>query len=78
MTHYLFTIASFASSVLAPALVSGQYVVENLGRGVVAVRASETTVYVGWRLLAIDPAEIAAASSNHDAGSGLKKPIGGV
>ena len=32
---------------------------ENLGRGVVAVRATETTVYVGWRLLGTDPAEIA-------------------
>ena len=32
---------------------------EHLGRGVVAVRASATTVYVGWRLLGPDPAEIA-------------------
>jgi hypothetical protein len=51
--------SAFTSSLLIPALVSGQYVVENLGRGVVAVRASETTVYVGWRLLGTDPAEIA-------------------
>ncbi len=32
---------------------------ENLGRGVVAVRQSETQVYVGWRLLGADPPEIA-------------------
>ena len=28
---------------------------ENLGRGVVAVRSAERTAYVGWRLLATDP-----------------------
>ena len=32
---------------------------EYLGRGVVAVRSSETSVYVGWRLLGTDPAEVA-------------------
>lgn len=32
---------------------------EHLGRGVVAVRSSETAVYVGWRLLGTDPAEVA-------------------
>ncbi|MGH9940062.1 MAG: rhamnogalacturonan lyase [Blastocatellia bacterium] len=32
---------------------------ENLGRGVVAVRQSETQVYVGWRLLGADPPEVA-------------------
>ena len=32
---------------------------ESLGRGVVAVRANETTTYVGWRLLGNDAAEIA-------------------
>ena len=58
MTHRLAALAAFTSSLLVPAIVSGQYVVENLGRGVVAVRASETTVYVGWRLLGMDPAEI--------------------
>src|SRR5215210_4540899 len=36
-----------------------QYVVENLGRAVVAVRSSETQVYVGWRMLGTDPANIA-------------------
>ena len=32
---------------------------ENLGRGVVAVRTSDTDVYVGWRLLGTDPPDIA-------------------
>lgn len=32
---------------------------ENLGRGVVAVRTSSAQVYVGWRLLGTDPGEIA-------------------
>jgi rhamnogalacturonan endolyase len=36
-----------------------KYQVENLGRGVVALRASDTTVYVGWRLLGTDPANLA-------------------
>jgi rhamnogalacturonan endolyase len=32
------------------------YQVENLGRGVVALRTGDTSVYVGWRLLGTDPA----------------------
>ena len=40
----------------APA--SAQYVMERLGRGVVAVRTSSTQVYVGWRLHGNDPAGI--------------------
>lgn len=35
------------------------YVVENLGRGVIALRTSETSVYVGWRLLGTDPQDVA-------------------
>lgn len=31
---------------------------ENLGRGVVAVRSGEKSAYVGWRLLATDPAGV--------------------
>ena len=44
------------SCLLHPTIAPAQYVVENLGRGVIAIRASETTVYVGWRLLGTDPA----------------------
>jgi rhamnogalacturonan endolyase len=32
---------------------------ENLGRGVVAVRTSSTQIYIGWRLLGTDPGNIA-------------------
>ncbi len=35
--------------------VSAQYVMERLGRGVVAVRSSAIQVYVGWRLFGDDP-----------------------
>jgi rhamnogalacturonan endolyase len=34
-------------------------VVENLGRGVVAVRADDRDVYIGWRLLGTDPSDVA-------------------
>ncbi len=37
----------------------GQHLMERLERGVVAVRATETTAYVGWRLLGTDPADVA-------------------
>jgi rhamnogalacturonan endolyase len=36
-----------------------QYHVENLNRGLIAVRTSPTHVYIGWRLLGTDPTEIA-------------------
>ncbi len=36
-----------------------QYLMENLGRGVVAVRQSATDVYVGWRMLGTDSSDIA-------------------
>jgi rhamnogalacturonan endolyase len=34
-------------------------VMENLGRSVVALRTSESTVYIGWRLLGTDPSGLA-------------------
>ncbi|HEV7607424.1 MAG TPA: rhamnogalacturonan lyase [Steroidobacteraceae bacterium] len=36
-----------------------KYQVENLGRGVIALRTSDTAVYVGWRLLGTDPGDLA-------------------
>jgi rhamnogalacturonan endolyase len=51
--------ASIVACLLHPTIAPGQYVVENLGRGVIAIRASETTVYVGWRLLGTDPVDLA-------------------
>ena len=36
-----------------------RYSVENLGRGVIALRTGDASVYVGWRLLGTDPAGLA-------------------
>jgi len=53
---------------------------EYLGRGVVAVRSSETSVYVGWRLLGTDPAEVAfnvyRASGGREPSKLNGKPLG--
>jgi autotransporter-associated beta strand protein len=55
-----FTVISKTSPVVVLALAmlllfaqtaQGQYLMENLGRGVVAVRRSNAEVYIGWRLL---------------------------
>ncbi len=54
------SIVPLALAVVCAAVLPGiraaetPYVMEKLGRGVVAVRSSETAVYVGWRLLATD------------------------
>jgi rhamnogalacturonan endolyase len=45
-------------SCLTGVLLRAQYVPERLGRGVVAIR-SGSGVYVGWRLLATDPGDVA-------------------
>src|SRR5687767_7515174 len=55
----LLAVATTCVSLLFPAGAAAQKVVENLGRGVIAIRASDSTVYVGWRLLGTDPADIA-------------------
>jgi rhamnogalacturonan endolyase len=57
-TYLLFWITGCVC-LFAPGSADGQYVMENLGRGVVALRSSDTTVYVGWRLLGTDPADLA-------------------
>jgi rhamnogalacturonan endolyase len=57
MSYLVF--ASILATLLLPHPAYAQYVMEHLGRGVVAVRASEASVYIGWRLLGTDPAEIA-------------------
>jgi rhamnogalacturonan endolyase len=59
MTTRLFLAAAFAACLLSAESARAQYLVENLGRGVVAVRSSESEVYVGWRLLGTDPAGLA-------------------
>ncbi|MES2439513.1 MAG: autotransporter-associated beta strand repeat-containing protein [Verrucomicrobiota bacterium] len=47
------------AGLLCCATASAQRQMERLGRGVVAVRSNSTQVYVGWRLLGNDPAELA-------------------
>ena len=60
MTRTSRTLAALvAAALVALAHVSAQYQVERLSRGLVAVRASDTSVYVGWRLFGNDPAAIA-------------------
>lgn len=50
--HALFFAAAMSFFAIA---ASGQRQMENLGRGVVAVRSSVTTVFVSWRLLGYEP-----------------------
>lgn len=52
------TLILTASAVLFAPSAHAQRKMENLGRGVVAVRSSSTQVLVSWRLLALDPAGI--------------------
>ena len=42
----------------AAADTPAKYFVENLGRGLLALRTSDSSVYVGWRLLGTDPADL--------------------
>ncbi|ETS77949.1 hypothetical protein PFICI_10011 [Pestalotiopsis fici W106-1] len=59
-THFLGTTAIMAVVVfLFPLLTSSTRPMESLGRGVVAVRSSNTEVLVSWRLLGLDPDDIA-------------------
>jgi rhamnogalacturonan endolyase len=44
---------------MAAAFLHASYQMENLGRGVVAMRTGTSTVYVGWRLLGNDPSGVA-------------------
>jgi rhamnogalacturonan endolyase len=50
----LFALAALSTA----ALVHAAYQMENLGRGVVAMRSGTSTVYVGWRLLGNDPSGV--------------------
>ena len=45
-------------ALLSAALVRAAYQLENLGRGIIAVRTGTSSVYVGWRLLGNDPANV--------------------
>jgi rhamnogalacturonan endolyase len=47
------------SSLAEVAPPASNYQVENLGRGLLALRTGDSSVYVGWRLLGTDPAGLA-------------------
>ena len=47
-------LALASTTIPTPNLQAAPYQMEKLGRGVVAVRTSATSVYVGWRLLGLD------------------------
>jgi hypothetical protein len=57
-SHSALAVTVAAVAFLAP-LTAGQRLMEKLGRGVVAVRSSNTDVFVSWRLLGLDPDGIA-------------------
>ncbi|MGC4075159.1 MAG: autotransporter-associated beta strand repeat-containing protein [Nibricoccus sp.] len=56
-TSTLLAFITLAAAALTP--LHAQRQMENLGRGVVAVRTTNTEAYIGWRLLATDPGDIA-------------------
>ncbi len=53
------SILAVACVLAGAAPIYAQRVLENLGRGVIALHSSDTEVYVGWRMLATDPADVA-------------------
>lgn len=52
------TLAVLFSLFLLPQAALAQRQMERLGRGLIALRSSSTQVYVGWRLLGNDPADL--------------------
>ena len=58
-TPVVVTVLLACTCLLLSSEALAQPVMENLGRGVVAVRSGEKSAYVGWRLLATDPEGIA-------------------
>jgi rhamnogalacturonan endolyase len=48
-----------SACVLASSPARAQPVMESLGRGVIALRTGDASVYVGWRLLGTDPENVA-------------------
>ena len=46
------------SALASVAVLRAAYQMENLGRGVIAMRTGTSSVYVGWRLLGLDPSGI--------------------
>ena len=59
-------------ALLSSVTADAQPVMENLSRGIVVVRTGDAAAYVGWRLLATDPADVAF---NLYRASGAGKPV---
>ncbi len=59
MTTGLVVLLATAAPLVLPEPAPPPRLMENLGRGLVAVRTSDSDVYVGWRLLGTDPPDIA-------------------
>jgi rhamnogalacturonan endolyase len=55
----IYVVAYVGLLLMTPPFAAAQRQMENLTRGIVAVRTSSETVYVGWRLFARDPDSIA-------------------
>jgi fibronectin-binding autotransporter adhesin len=55
----LLVCAALLSAFVTPSTLRAQRQMESLGRGVIAVRTTTAEVYIGWRLLATDPTDIA-------------------
>jgi autotransporter-associated beta strand protein len=51
-------LCSFVAALVAPTRVQATSLMENLGRGVVAVRSTSTDVFVSWRMLGTDPGDV--------------------
>ena len=58
MAAFRFTFLLVIAALLGVAPAHAQRQMENLGRGVIAMRTSSTQVYVGWRLFGNDPASL--------------------
>ena len=57
--HLRVTLLVFTVLFTTAVSMQAQSRMENLGRGVVAVRTSSTQIYVGWRMLGTDPSNVA-------------------
>lgn len=54
-TRIVLTAVLACACLLSATTAHAQYVMENLGRGLIVMRSGETSAYVGWRLLGTDP-----------------------
>ncbi len=59
LTNKTKTFLAIVTMLLFVGAAQAQYLMENLGRGLVAMRQSSTQVYVGWRLLGTDASDVA-------------------